>query len=120
MPQTVPARKDILLEHTWNAESIFPNDAAWENEFNAVSNDLPSLAKFRGHLTDNATSLADFFTASEALEFRAGKVVLYASMKHTVDTTNQAAAALNDRARGLAARVANVLRTCVPPKSKNC
>jgi len=114
MPQTVPARKDIPIQDTWNAESIFPNDAAWENEFNAVANDLPSLAKYRGHLADNAAALADFFAASEALETRAGKVMLYASMKYTVDTTDQAAAALNDRARGLASRAAAAMSFAEP------
>ncbi|MBI5029823.1 MAG: oligoendopeptidase F family protein [Chloroflexi bacterium] len=114
MSNFVQLRQDIPLAHTWNAESIFPNDAAWENEFNAVGNDLSSLVRFRGHLADNATMLADFFAASEAIEFRAGKVVLYASMKHTVDTTDQAAAALNDRARGLAARVGAAMSFAEP------
>ncbi len=114
MAQTVPARQNIPIQETWNAESIFPNDTAWENEFNALGNDLPSLAKFRGHLADNAATLADWFAASEALETRAGKVILYANMKHTVDTTNQAAAALNDRARGLAARAAAAMSFAEP------
>lgn len=114
MPQTVPLRQDIPPEHTWHTESIFPNDAAWSSEFDALTNDLPSLARFRGHLADNPTTLADWFQASEAIEFRAGKVVLYASMKHTVDTTDQNAAALNDRARGLAARVAAAMSFAEP------
>lgn len=114
MPPTVPLRQEIPLEHTWNAESIFPNDAAWSAEFDALTNDLLSLARFRGHLADNASTLADWFEASEAFEFRAGKVVLYASMKHTVDTTDQTAVALNDRARGLAARVAAAMSFAEP------
>jgi oligoendopeptidase F len=106
MTQTVPTRKDIPREHTWNVESIFPNDAAWEKEFDALSNEFPSLARFRGHLADNAATLADWFSASEQIEMRLGKVTLYANMKHTVDTGDQTALALNDRARGLAARAA--------------
>ncbi len=114
MSQTVPLRKDILLEHTWNVDSIFPNDAAWLTEFDAVSNDLGSLARFCGHLADGAAMLADWFAASEAIEMRAGKVMLYASMKHTVDTADQTAAALNDRARGLAARTAAAMSFAEP------
>ena len=106
MPQTVPLRNEIPREHTWDVESIFPNDDAWSTEFDALTNDLPSLARFREHLGDSPAMLADWFEAAQAIEFRAGKVMLYASMKHTVDTTDQTAAALNDRARGLAARVA--------------
>ena len=106
MPQTVPLRQDIPREHTWNVESIFPTDAAWEDELRALGEQLPTLARFRGHLADSATTLADWFALAEQIETRLGKVVLYASMKHTVDTADQSAVALNDRARGLAARVA--------------
>ena len=112
--QTVPTRAAIPREHTWDVESIFPNDAAWSAEFDALISELPALARFRGHLADGAAALADFLTASEALEARAGKVVLYASMKHTVDTADQSAAALNDRARGLAARAAAALSFAQP------
>ena len=106
MPSIVPLRKAIPLAHTWNVESIFPTDTAWEREFDELSSELPSLARFSSHLADSAATLADWFAASEQIESRLGKVVLYANMKHTVDTGDQTALALNDRARGLAARAA--------------
>lgn len=112
--QTVATRSEIPREHTWDVESIFPDDAAWAAEFDAVSASAPALARFRGHLADNAATLADFFAASEALLLRAGKVMLYASMQHTVDTADQTAAALNDRARGLMARLGAALAFAEP------
>ena len=114
MPQTVPHRNDIPREHTWDVEFIFPNDDAWSAEFDALTNELPSLARFRGHLADSAATLVDWFATSEAIETRAGKVMLYASMKHTVDTADQTAAALNDRAGGLAARVSAAMSFAQP------
>jgi oligoendopeptidase F len=112
--QTVPARSEIPREHTWDVESVFPNDEAWSAELEALLNDLPTLARFRGHLGDDATTLADFFATSEALAMCAGKVMLYASMKHAVDTADQTAAALNDRARGLMARLGAALSFAEP------
>jgi len=109
MSSTVPLRKDIPVEHTWDAESIFANDAAWTAEFEAVSKDLPSLAKFSGHLGDSPATLAEWFAESEAIRIRAGKVTLYASLRYSVDTTDQTAIALNDRGRGLDARVASAI-----------
>jgi len=105
MPNNVPLRQDVPLEHRWNVESIFPNDDAWDAEFKRIEEAFPSLARFRGRLADSAATLADWFLASEEIEMRAGKVVLYASMRHTPDTTDQVAVGLNDRARGLAARI---------------
>jgi len=112
--QTVPARSEIPREHTWDVESVFPNDEAWSAELEALLKELPTLARFRGHLGDNAATLADFFATSEALAIRAGKVMLYASMRHTVDVADQTAAALNDRARGVMARLGAALAFAEP------
>jgi oligoendopeptidase F len=49
--------------------------------------------------------LADWFDLVERVGRSLGKIVVYAGMQHHVDTTDQAAAAKNDRARGLFARV---------------
>lgn len=112
--QTVPARSEIPREHTWDVESVFPNDEAWSAELEALLKDLPTLARFRGHLGDDAATLADFFATSEALAIRAGKVMLYASMRHTVDVADQTAAALNDRARGVMAHLGAALAFAEP------
>lgn len=114
MSQTVPLRREIAREDTWDAESIFPNDSDWEAELTSIGEQLASLAQFRGHLGDSASVLADWCSASEAIDGRLGKVVLYANMKYTVDTGNQAAAGLNDRARGLAARAAATVAFAEP------
>jgi len=109
MSLKVPLRKDVPVEHTWDAESIFPDDAAWSAEYEAVSKDLSTLAKFSGHLGDSSAILAEWFAESESIRVRAGKVTLYASLRYSVDTTDQTAIALNDRGRGLAARVASAV-----------
>jgi oligoendopeptidase F len=112
--QTVPARNEIPREHTWDVESIFPNDEAWSAEFDALIKEAPTILRFRGHLADGATTLADFFATSEALAMRAGKVMLYASMKHSVDTADPVATALEDRTRGLMARLGAALAFAEP------
>ncbi len=99
--QTIPLRRDIPRESTWDTAGIFPTDDAWEAEFKRVAAQLPGLAKFRGHLGDSPAVLADWFDAVEQIGVALGKVTLYASMQHTVDTGDPAAAAKNDRARGL-------------------
>jgi len=112
--QTVPARNEIPREHTWDVESIFPNDEAWSAEFDALIKEAPTILRFRGHLADGAATLADFFATSEALAMRAGKVMLYASMKHSVDTADPVATALEDRTRGLMARLGAALAFAEP------
>ncbi len=106
MAQTIPTRAEVAKEHTWNTESIFPTDAAWEAEAAAVVAALPELERFKGHLADGPQVLADYLAASEAVLHRLGKVVVYASMGASVDMADGAAQARSDQARGLAARVA--------------
>ena len=114
MANIVPLRKEVAHEHTWNVESVFPSDDAWEVEFKRVNEQLPSLVRFRGRLGESAAMLADWFEVTEQLGIALGKVVLYANMYHTVDTTDQAAAAKNDRARGLMARAAAAMSFAEP------
>ena len=58
-PSTIPARKDVPVEHTWDASSVFASDQDWEAEFRAIEGRLPDLAEFRGRLADGPAMLAD-------------------------------------------------------------
>jgi oligoendopeptidase F len=98
---TIPPRSEIAPRYTWNAPSVFESDEAWEAEFTSLAESLHAFDRFKGHLGDSPTMLADALDALDALIRRAGKVVVYASMNHSVDMTDQAAAGASDRARGL-------------------
>ena len=109
MTQTaVPPRSQIAREHTWNAESVYPTPEAWAAELKAVTDDLPALAVFRGHLGDSAAKLADWFEASEKISRRVGKLFFYARMSQAVDATNQAAVSMVGQAGAIASQFAAV------------
>ena len=55
--QTVPARNEIAIEHTWNAESVFPTAADWQAEFMRIAAQLPDLERFQGRLGDGPAVL---------------------------------------------------------------
>ena len=103
--KTIPLRSDVPVEHTWDVAAIFASPAAWQAEFERVEKQLPSLERFSGHLGDSPAALAGWFEAVESLNRSLGLLAVYASMNQAVDANDQAAAARNDRARGLAARV---------------
>ncbi len=114
MAQVMPARSAVPREHTWDVASIFPSEQDWEAEFKHVEEQLPGLARFRQCLGSDPTILADYLEAAERIGIALGKVTLYASMQHTVDTADQAAVAKNDRARGLGARAAAAMSFAEP------
>jgi len=104
-PSTIPARKDVPVEHTWDASSVFASDQDWEAEFRAIEGRLPDLAEFRGRLADGPAMLADWFAASEQVLKAFGKVAVYTTLFASVDSGDQLAAARAERARGLGSRV---------------
>ena len=57
----LPQRSEIQPEHTWDAQSVFPDDAAWETELATLADSFPGLEAFQGHLGDGPAMLADWF-----------------------------------------------------------
>ncbi len=101
----LPLRKDVPLEQTWNAESVFPNAEAWEAELNAFDPLVEQAEKFRGRLSEDPTLLAEWFDVFQEISRRASVVHLYAFMHHSCDTTDQAYARMSGRAGALSGRV---------------
>lgn len=98
---TIPPRSEIVLEQTWNAESVFPTSAAWESEYKAVEQSLSDLQRFQGRVGESATTLADVLAARDEISRRIGVVNFYAQMMQAVDSTNQDSVAMAGRANGL-------------------
>src|SRR2546423_7807756 len=97
---SVPARSQIAPEHTWNAPSVFPSAEAWQAEYKRLLDSIPELQKFQGRLADGPEVLADALDTIEKLNRAVGRLYVYSTMAHSVDTTDQAAAAMDSQAQG--------------------
>ncbi len=104
MVTQVPPRSEIPVQYTWDTASIFPSDQAWEAEMEQVIVQLSELAAYRGRLGDGPETLADWMESVQLVLRSLGKISVYASNNHNVDTTDQAGTAQYDRAMGLYAR----------------
>jgi oligoendopeptidase F len=69
----------------WDLTAIYPNDLAAERERGAIIAELPSLAAFRGHLGDSATTLREALDQRSKLTQRASRFSSYASLKVAED-----------------------------------
>lgn len=99
---------------TWNAGSVFPDQAGWEQAVNTVLAWLPDLEEFKGHLGDSPDSLADWFDANERARRLMAKVIVYSTMSYSVDVADQAAAVRVDRSRSVAAQLGAAAAFAVP------
>lgn len=105
MALTLPRRSELDPKYTFNLQNIFPSQDAWEQTYKSVEAQLPGLAAFKGHLGDSAGKLLEWLRANEQVMIPALKLFSYSNLLYDTDTSNQEAAALRDRMRGLMARV---------------
>ena len=101
MPNTVPLRSKLNKKFTWNAESVFPSDEAWEKEVQQILEDIPTVKQFQGRLAENPSVLIEALEAAYQLISRAQTAVMYAGFSYAVDTTNQHAAGMRSKGQGM-------------------
>jgi oligoendopeptidase F len=90
---TLPPRAEVPVEETWNLENIFPSVDAWESAKEDVLTMLPSLAEYKGRLSEGPETLGDFIQAYEKAIRLAAKVMVYGMLGSAVDSTDQEAQA---------------------------
>jgi oligoendopeptidase F len=100
-----PARSKVAGKDTWNAESVFANEAAWDGELKAVLASAEAIKKYHGRLGEGPPVLLEALRQRDDLYLRAERVYMYASLGQAVDTTNQKASGMHGRAGGMYAQV---------------
>jgi oligoendopeptidase F len=98
---TLSPRSEIRQEETWNATSVFPTLAAWETEYQQIQEQLPTLGSYQGTLSQNPATLAEALDTFFQIANRVEKLHMYAMISSSVDSTNQAAAALASKSTSL-------------------
>ncbi len=84
----LPARDKVKESDTWNLDSLYPNDAAWEKDFLAWEKQIKRYATFQGKLGSSAEQLADCLKFDVKFDRQAERIGTYAFLKTTEDTAN--------------------------------
>jgi len=103
--QTVPARNEIPVEHTWDLANIFPTPADWEAKLAEIKARLPAIRRFQGLLREGPETLAAWLETYQDLMWDTHRVVMYAALDYSTDTNNQAASARSAQGTSLASAV---------------
>jgi oligoendopeptidase F len=114
MPGTVPPRNKLNKKFTWNAESVFPSNEAWEQEVQQIIEAIPAVKKFQGRLAESPSTLLEALEAVYQLIARAQTAVMYAGFAYAVDTTDQQAAGMRSKAQGMYGRVLSAVSFLSP------
>ena len=105
MPTTVPPRSKLNKKFTWDAESVFPSDEAWEEEVQQILKDIRAVKQCQGRLAEGPSVLVEALETAHQLIARAQKAVMYAGFSNAVDTTNQHAAGMRSKGQGMYGQV---------------
>ena len=85
---TIPERKEIPVEYTWDLTDIFPDDEAWAAERTALLEMPAKMEAFAGTLGEKPGRLLDWLKLSDELGVRIEKLMGYASCKGDQDTAD--------------------------------
>jgi oligoendopeptidase F len=80
---------------TWDLTDLFPTVAAWDTERAALEKEIAGVARFKGTLARDATSMLKAMDALGALDKRIARVAVYASLKSDEDVRASAEQARN-------------------------
>lgn len=84
----IPRREEVAVENTWRLEDIFPDDAAWNEEYTALQSLPGEFAKYAGRLGESAETLLSFMRLDDEASVRLSMLYGYANCKGDQDTAN--------------------------------
>jgi len=87
-PDPSAPRADVPAGYQWNPYDIFPDNAAWQAELEAIGQDIPKLMDFKGRLGESAAIMLDAQGATHDMMIRLYKLYVYAQTLYDVDQGN--------------------------------
>jgi oligoendopeptidase F len=114
MSKTVLPRSKLDKKYTWNAESVFPSDEAWEQEIKQIIADISVIRSYQGRLAESPAVLNEALAAVYELISCMQKAFMYARFSTAVDSTNQHAAGMRDKAQGVFGQVISAVAFMQP------
>ncbi|MBQ6239321.1 MAG: oligoendopeptidase F [Firmicutes bacterium] len=90
MPELLKERSEMDPRYEWDLSTLYADDKAWEDAFNAIDPKLAALPAYAGKLHD-AKELAAFLKARTEVELEIDNLFTYASLRQSEDTRADAA-----------------------------
>ena len=103
--ETIPSRKDIAKENTWDLSKLFPNDEAWEASLAEYGEKAGKIPSFKGTLGASAENLAAWLDFSRDLGILEERLGYYAELRQTEDEGDNAARTMTGKFTMAASKV---------------
>jgi len=109
----VPKRSEVPAEHRWRIEDLFPDQQAWDREYEEVKQKLGRIRQFEGKLNE-AKAIKSCFELEDEISLHTERLYVYANMKHHEDMADPTYQALSDKAKKLSVEVSEALSFITP------
>lgn len=100
----LPKRQDVPQEYTWNIESIYTDNAAWEADFKRLEQEIPTLATLAGTLGDGSNALLEAIQKIHDVQRLLEHLWVYASLRRDENTADPTYQALYERIASMGAK----------------
>jgi oligoendopeptidase F len=109
----VVKREEVAPENSWKLEDLFPNQQAWDKEYEEIKQLTKKVSSFQGKL-DHTESVRDCFKLEDELSLKTERVYVYAHLHHDEDTAEPTYQALSQKAKKLSVEVSEALSFITP------
>ncbi len=99
------SRAEVPVELTWDLTDLFPDDSAWEQEFNSIGIEIKNVNQFKGRFGEGPSVLLECFEFVENMVKRVIRVASYASLRMSADGTSPSNQAMASRVDALVAQL---------------
>lgn len=104
----LPARSEVQTENTWKMEDIYPSDADWKKEYEALEAQIPKISQYEGRLGESAKVLLEYLQLRDRLSLMAERLSVYAGQKSHEDLGNSKYQDLVSQAASLTSKLMEV------------
>lgn len=110
----LPKRQELPQDSTWNLATVYPNEEAWEADFQTVKDQIPRLRSLAGTIGDSPARLLACLEMRDEITKPLEQLFVYSHMRKDEDNSNNYYQALYDRAMTLATELSSASSFITP------
>lgn len=107
-------RNEIANEYKWDIEAMYPDESQWEKDMDECLSLASGFAKYDGHLTESARTLAEALKLRDQIWLKLEHAFVYAHMKKDEDNRVDKYQAMDDKCGSVIARVSAAMSFFTP------
>ena len=101
----IPIRTEVRVEDTWDLTLLYPDAAAWENDFLRMQELFPGITAFRGRLAEGPFVVHQALLLDDKVSRIVERLVQFAGLKASEDSANEESLSREARLEGVLLRV---------------